>query len=204
MSTCPQANGLAALEAAIAEVEAAEKHLIAVTENAKEQLHESVTALTRVANTMWTGLESSADLRAIAARRLYWGVPSLPPDNIAVALGYRSKRDMTAAAGEVETGVTCADCGVGLTASSRSQLKEISSAKGRQPDPHYWRDPLRCRPCKQACRERQEREERRRWMDRHADDAGVTRPWDWEEWDASAAEVFVEPDAHGFGVDEGG
>jgi hypothetical protein len=179
MSTCPQEGGLAALEVAIAEVEAAEQRLAAVTEHARARLHESVTSLTRVANAMWTELDSSVDLRAIAARRLYWGVPSLPLDNIAVALGYRSKAEMTAAAGEVETGVACTDCGAELKASSRTQLKEITAAGSRPPQRHAWRDPLRCPPCKQAHRQRQEEEERQRWMATlDEDDTIVAGPWD--------------------------
>lgn len=178
MSDCPMRGGLAALEIAIADVEAAERELIAVTEHARAQLHESVAALTRVANTLWTGLESSADLRAVAARRLYWGVPSLPPDNIAVALGYRSKREMAAAAGEVETGVACTDCGAGITASSRSQLKEITAAGTHSPHRHSWESPIRCRPCKQAHRERQQREREREWMVLDEDETVVAGPWD--------------------------
>lgn len=176
MSGPCNATGLDSLESAIAEVETAERHLIAVTERARAQLHESVAALTRAANAMWTELDASADLRAIAARRLYWGVPSLPPDNIAVALGYRSKREMTVAAGEVETGVACADCGAGIKASSRAELKEITAAGTRPAHRRSWRadDAVRCRPCKEAHRQR----ERERWMAPEADDTIVAGPWE--------------------------
>lgn len=177
MSNCPPPGGLAALELSIAEVEAAERHLIAVTERARAQLHESVAALTRVANGMWTELDSSADLRAIAARRLYWGVTSLPPDNIAVALGYRSKREMTAAAGEFEAGVNCEDCGVGIRASSRAELKALAAARTRSAQRISWQadELIRCRPCKRAHTERQ----RQQWMAPiEQDDTIIAGPWE--------------------------
>lgn len=181
MTECIDATGLAALEVAIAEVEAADRHLSSVTDRARAELNESIAALTRVATAMWTDLESSADFRAIAARRLYWGLPSLPPDNIAVALGYRSKREMTAAAGEVETDVACADCGAGIKAASRTELKEVTAAGSRSPQRRSWGadEPLRCRPCKQVHRQRQQEEERQRWMALEDEDDTIV-DWPWE------------------------
>jgi hypothetical protein len=161
MSSHPLSNPLTALDAAVAEIEAADAHLLQVTDEAKRRLNTAVAALGA------SVLSLAADERVPAerdtlARRLYWDYRRIPVRDIVVALGFANQTEMLDAAGTRDAGVPCADCGRPLLARTRTQLDGIRPATRR---PSYVRGGASCDECqrlRQAAEEaRWEREERR-------------------------------------------
>jgi len=160
MSFQPLSSPLTLLDAAVAEIEAADAHLLRVTDAAKRRLNTAVAALGASVLSLAADERAPAERDALA-RRLYWDYRRIPVRDIVVALGFASQAEMLDAAGTRDTGVPCADCGRPLLARTRTQLDGIRPGTRR---PSYVRSPATCDECQRLRRAAEEarwaREER--------------------------------------------
>lgn len=148
MSSQPLSNPLTALDVAVAEIEAADAHLLQVTDAAKRRLNTAVAALGASVLSLAADERAPAERDALA-RRLYWDYRRIPVRDIVVALGFANQTEMLDAAGTRDTGVPCADCGRPLLARTRTQLDGIRPGTRR---PSSVRSPATCDECQRLRR----------------------------------------------------
>ena len=177
MSSQSFSSSLSVLDAAVAQIEAADAHLQHVTGEAKRRLNTAVAALGSTVLALAADDRPPAERDALA-RRLYWDYRRVPVRDIVVALGFANQAEMLDAAGSLDTGVPCADCGRPLLARTRTQLDGIRPGTRR---PSYVRRVASCDECERLRRAAEEarwaREERR-----HREQM-FGRPWDPGELD---------------------
>jgi hypothetical protein len=145
----PRVSDLESLEEVTelaAPVAVAAERLQLVTEAAEAQKAQAVGELRQAL--MRLGCDAALDAchRDGLARVLYWRHTDIPVRDIAAALGFADQRALLAAAGPVDTGMTCKRCTTPLLATSRSRLAELQKL-GASPRRRYGR-PQTCDACR--------------------------------------------------------
>ena len=143
MSFPPFSSSLDLIDAAVAEIDAADANLRQATHEARLRLRAAVASLGASVRALAVD-DLEPTHRAALARRLYWDYLRVPVREIVVALGFVSQAELLGVAGSFDTGVPCDDCGRSLVANTRSHLITIRPAIRR---PSHVRSGLSCDEC---------------------------------------------------------